>query len=179
VSATRGRRRGIRHDHDRGRRRRAAAGSPERGVALVELALVLPIVAVIALSSVDLGRTAAFRNKMSNAAREGAAIAQFAPAAVDSGCDGDRNILDRVRLQNESLADEPGYTVTVAKRSTTTGALTPYTGCTTTSPALTFAAGDHVVITVAVDVAMSGPASVAFVGREVRLVRRAEVVVQG
>lgn len=139
----------------------------------------MPILAVITLSSVDLGRTASFHNKMSNAAREGAAVAQVTPVAVDSGCNGDRNILDRVRKQNESLATEPGYTVTVAKKNTSTGTLTPYTGCSTTTPALTFSPGDHIVITVTVEVAMSGPASMAFVGNRARLERSAEVVVQG
>jgi Flp pilus assembly protein TadG len=151
----------------------------ERGAALVELALIMPVLAVIVLSSIDLGRTASFHNKMSNAAREGAGVAQFSPTAVSSGCNGDRNILDRVRKQSESLSGEPGYSVTVAKKSATTGALTPYTGCTTTTPALTFAPGDRVVVTVEIDVAMLGPMSMAFVGNSAHLERSAEVVVQG
>jgi Flp pilus assembly protein TadG len=151
----------------------------ERGAALVELALILPILAMIALSSIDLGRTASFHNKMSNAAREAATVAQFTPTAVNSGCNGDRNILDRVRKQNETLAGEPGYEVTVAKKNTTTGALTPYTGCTTTTPSLSFAAGDRIVITIEADVTMSGPASMAFVGNVAHLRRTVEVVVQG
>jgi hypothetical protein len=57
--------------------------------------------------------------------------------------------------------------------------LTPYTGCTTTTPALSFAAGDRIVITIEADVTMSGPASMAFVGNVAHLRRTVEVVVQG
>ncbi|MCU1369754.1 MAG: TadE-like protein, partial [Ilumatobacteraceae bacterium] len=114
----------------------------ERGVALVELALIMPVLAMIIFSTIDLGRTATYFNRLSNAAREGAAVAQFTPTAVNSGCNGHRNIVDRVRGQDERLTSEPGYTVTVAKKNASTGVLTPYTGCTTTTPALTFAPGD-------------------------------------
>ena len=148
-------------------------------MALVELALIMPILAMMIFSTIDLGRTASYHNRMSNAVREGAAVAQFTPAAVDSGCNGDRNILDRVRKQNEQLAAEAGYTVTVAKKNASTGALTTYTGCTATTPALSFAPGDRVVITVTVNLAMSGPASVAMVGNTAELERSAELVVQG
>jgi Flp pilus assembly protein TadG len=148
-------------------------------VALVELALVMPILVVMIFSSIDLGRTASYLNRMSNAVREGASVAQLDPTAVDSGCNGDRNILDRVRQQNESLATEAGYAVTVAKKDASTGALTTYTGCTSTTPSLTFAPGDRIVVRVTVDVAMSGPASVAMIGNSARLERTAEVVVQG
>lgn len=154
-------------------------GDAERGAALVELALIVPVLAVIILSSIDLGRTASFHNKMSNAAREGAAVAQFTPRAVDSGCNGDRNIVDRVRKQNESLASESGYTVTVAKKDASTGVLTPYTGCSTTTPSMSFGPGDRIVVTVQVDLALSGPASKAFLGDRAQLERSAELVVQG
>lgn len=151
----------------------------QQGVALVELALIMPILAMIIFSAIDLGRTASYNNRMSNAAREGAGVAQFTPKSVNAGCNGDRNILDRVRKQNESLATEPGYTVTVAKKNVSTGVLTTYTGCTTTTPALSFAPGDRIVITVTMDLPMSGPASVAVVGNTARLKRSAELVVQG
>ncbi|WP_421119973.1 TadE family protein [Aquihabitans daechungensis] len=145
----------------------------------MELALIMPVLAMIIFSAIDLGRTASYHNRMSNAAREGASVAQFTPMAVNSGCNGDRNIVDRVRKQHESLATEAGYTVTVAKKNSSTGVLTTYTGCTATTPALTFAPGDRIVITVALDLPMSGPVSVAMVGNKARLERRAELVVQG
>lgn len=159
--------------------RALAVRGAQRGVAVVELALIMPILAMIIFSAVDLGRTASYYNRMSNAAREGASVAQFTPEAVNSGCNRDRNIVDRVRKQNESLATATGYKVTVAKKNTSTGALTPYTGCTTTTPALSFAPGDRVVITVTVDLAMSGPASAVVVGNTARLQRSIELVVQG
>lgn len=146
---------------------------------MVELALIMPILAMIVFSSIDLGRTASYQNRMSNAAREGAAVAQFTPKAVNSGCNGDRNIVDRVRKQNASLAQMTGYTVTVAKKNTSTGVLTTYTGCTATTPTLTFAPGDRIVITVSADLKMSGPVSVAVIGNTAHLRRSAELVVQG
>lgn len=138
----------------------------------------IPGLVMIVFTAVDLGRTAQYQNRMLNAAREGAAIAQFSPTSVDSGCRGDRNIVDRTIRQNPGLAGTEGFSITVAKRSAA-GTLTPYTGCGNVTGAVTFAPGDHVVITIRSTVRMTGPVTYAVVGRKLNLVRSLEVVVQG
>lgn len=61
-----------RSGHDRG----------QRGTALVEFALVLPLVALVCLGTVDLGRAFKTVNEVRNAAREGAAFAQRHPSRL-------------------------------------------------------------------------------------------------
>jgi Flp pilus assembly protein TadG len=56
----------------------------ERGVALVEFALVLPLLVLICLGTVDFGRAYARWNSVKNAAREGAAYAQLHPGRVSN-----------------------------------------------------------------------------------------------
>ena len=51
----------------------------QRGTALVEFALLLPLVALVCLGTVDLGRAFKTVNEVKNAAREGAAFAQRHP----------------------------------------------------------------------------------------------------
>lgn len=56
--------------------------SSERGTALVEFALILPLLALVAFGTVDLGRAYTTVNQVKNAAREGAAYAQTRPARL-------------------------------------------------------------------------------------------------
>lgn len=59
----------------------------ERGTALVEFALLLPLLALLGLGTVDFGRAYRTVNEVKNAAREGAAFAQVHPALLaGSGC---------------------------------------------------------------------------------------------
>ena len=54
----------------------------QRGTALVELAVVLPLLSLVAFGTVDLGRAYGRLNQVRNAAREGAAYAQTHPARL-------------------------------------------------------------------------------------------------
>jgi Flp pilus assembly protein TadG len=54
----------------------------QRGTALVEFALLLPLVALVCLGTVDLGRAFKTLNEVRNAAREGAAFAQRHPSRL-------------------------------------------------------------------------------------------------
>jgi Flp pilus assembly protein TadG len=123
------------------RRRRGRSGrSPfsERGTALVEFALVLPLVALICLGTVDFGRAYATYNKVKNAAREAAAFAQFAPGQQkDYGgtCASPNNI--ESHAQNETgTAGTPdtSFLVTVSPVVSSCNPLlsTPATGSTVT-----------------------------------------------
>ena len=155
----------------------------QRGVAIVELALVLPIVATLVFGSIDLGRMARYQNRLSNAAREAGAIVSVFPTSIDSGCRGDRNATDRAAADSNANT-LPGYSVTVSLKGAG-GALTPYTGCSGTvtlanqaSCGQPVCAGDHLVVTVKADASLYGPYTFAM-GRTVHLKRSTEVVVQG
>lgn len=124
----------------------------ERGAALAEFALVLPILAILVFGTIDLGRVFRLNTRLENAAREGAAgIAAFSPLRVDSGCRGRANIVDRVKDEDTALATEPGFTVKVFKRDGGTGVLVPpagITGCDTGAPGVIVAPGDRMVVQV-------------------------------
>jgi Flp pilus assembly protein TadG len=57
-------------------------GQGQRGTALVEFAILLPLVALVCLGTVDLGRAFRTVNEVRNAAREGAAFAQRHPSRL-------------------------------------------------------------------------------------------------
>ena len=59
----------------------------QRGTALVEFAIVLPLLALVAFGTVDLGRAYRTLNQVKNAAREGAVYAQTHPTRLaGEGC---------------------------------------------------------------------------------------------
>ena len=85
-------------------------GRGERGVALVEFALLLPFVALLVFGTIDLGRGFNQQNRLKNASREGAAYAQLHPTRWD--CPGVNNdIADAVKAEDAGLT---GLTVTVS-----------------------------------------------------------------
>ena len=159
------------------------AGDPtERGVALVELGIVITLLTFLVLGAIDLGRLAGFHNRMENAAREGGAIVQLTPAAVDAGCHGDRNVADRVARQNPELAATPGFRVVVERKTTSAGGAVrylPYTGCETPSQGGAIPPGERVRVTVKADVRPSGVITAQVLGDPIHLSRSIEVVVQG
>ncbi len=135
----------------------------------------------IVFASLDYGRLARVQNQLSNAAREGAAIAELTPYRVNRGCQGGANVLDRVDRQDPNLSGggtAPGYTVTVSKRLPG-GGLQAYTGCTTATSGLTVSPGDRVVVKVTRDITIHSPVAAAVIGDTATLSRQVEVVVQG
>lgn len=95
----------------------------QRGVALVELALVIVPLVMIVFTSIDLARYAKFQNRLSAAAREGAAIVQYYPGWIGPNCatagNGGRSVRDRVAAYDDDLPTTAGYSVTVRKYGTT------------------------------------------------------------
>ena len=161
---------------NRGWRRRS---EPEqRGSAVVELALVLPFVALLVLGTVDLGRVFRLQNRLTNSAREGGALAQFRPGSVDVGCDGRRNITERALDEDAGLTALPDLRVEVLKKDVATGGLTRYTGCQTTSSA-SVAPGDVVVVRVRAAFSPLTPLVSALIPSPVVVTGSQEVVVQG
>jgi hypothetical protein len=70
----------------------------DRGLALVEFALILPLLLTLALGSVDLGRGLVSYVELEQAAQEGAIFGSFAP-------DDPARIEDRVRTSADGLID--------------------------------------------------------------------------
>lgn len=155
----------------------------ERGVAMVELCIVFTLLAFLVIGAIDIGRLASFQNRMENAAREGAAVAQMTPASVNSGCHGDRNVTDRAGRQNAGLAATSGYSVTVARKVSDASVaggyrFVPYTGCGTTTVG-PIQPGERIRVTVTADVKPTGMLTATFLGNTIHLSRDIEVVVQG
>lgn len=97
----------------------------QRGVALVEFALLLPLVALLVMGTVDMGRAYSLQNRLKNASREGAAYAQVEPTRVQ-GCinGGDATITKRVTDEDADLSSVAGFSVQVLD-----AAGNPITGC--------------------------------------------------
>lgn len=89
-------------------RKRTGAHAGERGVAVVELALVLPVLAVVVFGTIDLGRIFRLQSRLASAAREGGAVVQVHPRSIDSGCDGTRNVIDRSPPKSRGSPPWPG-----------------------------------------------------------------------
>lgn len=95
----------------------------ERGTAMVEMAIVLPIIILFFLGMIDFGRAIFLYNNLTNAAREGARFGasqvQYAPAAPPAGPIQDTT---RARIRDFSGQAVPaGATITATP---TTSAIT-------------------------------------------------------
>lgn len=145
---------------------------------LVEFALVLPFLAILVLGVIDLGRVWQLQNRLSNASREGAASIQFYPRNVNAGCASGANANDRARQEEPGLASMAGYGIAVAKVAPS-GTVTPYTGCGTSSPAVTLSGGDHVRVTAQARFDVITPLIGGLVGDPIVVKRSTDVEVQG
>ena len=89
---------GNRHA-ERRRRVHASRLRGDEGAALVEFALILPFLAVVAFGTIDLGRSYELKNAVTNMAREGAFVAMSNPCPPTAAITAARN-------ENPDLADE-------------------------------------------------------------------------
>ena len=158
--------------------RRAPVNGGQRGSAVVEFALLLPLLALLTLGTADLGRVFRLQTRLINSAREGAALAQFRPANVDPGCEGGLNIVDRALAEDGGLAALPEFRVEVLRKDAVTGALTPYLGCRTTT-SVSLAAGDVVLVRVRAAFSPLTPVVSALLGAPLTVTGSQEVVIQG
>jgi Flp pilus assembly protein TadG len=125
--------------------RERSSGRRQRGVALVEFALVLPVLATLCFGLVDLTRAYQLYGRLHSAAREGAAFAQNFPTEVDSGCQGTQNIV------NKAIAEDSGLNlsssdITVSWAAAGSSSWTSYSGCPSKSHV--FVDGDRVRVQV-------------------------------
>ncbi|HVE94373.1 MAG TPA: TadE/TadG family type IV pilus assembly protein [Acidimicrobiales bacterium] len=110
-----------------------------RGTALIEFALVLPLLVILVFGTIDGARIFATWNRVKNAAHEGAAFAQFFPtqqSAVGTACAAPNNITDRAKAEGTDL------TITVSP------AVTP--ACQTMGPSAPVQPGGMVTVTATV-----------------------------
>ena len=85
----------------------------QRGTALVEFALLLPLLALLGLGTVDIGRAFKTVNEVKNAAREAAAFAQLHPTLLaGSGCTTPASAQWHAR--NEAGSSGTGFAVDVS-----------------------------------------------------------------
>ncbi|MEY2434709.1 MAG: TadE-like protein [Acidimicrobiaceae bacterium] len=160
--------------HNSGRRGRAFQG--DDGAVIVEFALAAVLLMLVVFGVVDLGRAYSLQNRVTNASREGAAIAQFKPGNVNTGCDSGSNVFDRASNEDTGLASASGFNVTVAKQ--VGASLVAFTGCGT-PVGTTVSAGDTVVVTVKANFSVITPLVGSLVGNTIVVSKSTSVVVQG
>ena len=156
-----------------GRRRLRPLGAArgEAGAALVECALVVSVLALLAVGVVDMGRAYRLQTRLTNAAREGAVYAQYFPTRVDSSgaaCADPGNVIFAVR--NEA-GEADAFNVAVR----TAGDGTLITGCDQTA----VPPGTTVVVSASTPFRVLTPIVAVLVGSQLTLRSGVEVVVQG
>ena len=144
----------------------------EKGIALVEFALITPFLAMLAFATIDIGRVYTMQHRLANAAREGAAFAQYYPGYVSSSgvC------ADPDNIRFHALSEDDGVTrgFTVAVKNMTTGA-TISGPCTTSG----ITGGTRVKVTVSSTFTPLTPFAKVFVGATKTIKKSDEVIVQG
>lgn len=142
---------------------------------MVEVALVLPLLAMVTFGVLDLGRAYRLRTSLANAAHEGAAYAQYNPTQVANvgACADPNNILFATRNE-EGVAK--GFTVTV--QYTAQASETPPATWSTITGCGTNVAAGRVAVTASAPFVLLTPLVSSIVGPEIILRERSEVVVQ-
>jgi Flp pilus assembly protein TadG len=157
-------------------RRRRARG--DGGAAMVEFALCLPFLVLLALGTADVARGYQLRNRLAGAAREGAAVAQFLPSNFDSSCGvGNRTIKGNAATQDAALAAMSSFRVT-EQRLQPDGTLGSVVTTCPTGANLPVA-GDRVIVTTSVQMGLLTPIAQFALGSQTLTVKvSSEVVVQ-
>lgn len=150
---------------------RASTGR-DRGASIVELALLLPVMALIVFGVLDLGRGYRLQLRAEAAAREGVAFAQIHPN--DMVCAATPDIVGSVSAEETGLAERPGFSVAVFGQDDG-GAFVPITGC----DGDVAQAGERVRVEVTVTYQVLSPVVERVVGSTIELTGDAEARVQG
>jgi Flp pilus assembly protein TadG len=145
-------------------------GRGDGGSALAEFALTLPILAVIVLGTIDVGRAFSMKNRLTNMAREGAFYAQYHPFDV-TGCA--PTSITQVALNEDPTFTStfPGTTVTVSNADT--GVTMPNACGAVATP------GTEIRVQVAAPMRLFTPFVGAVTGDTITVSGGVEVVVQG
>lgn len=101
------------------RRRHNASRTARRGQSLVELALILPLVALILTGTVDFTRLLYADTRLANAVKEGALFGAYTPAYVSATDNPDpNNIVYRVNQESSGSLTLTNVTVTCYDKTT-------------------------------------------------------------
>lgn len=138
----------------------------------MELALIAPVMVILVMGVLDLGRAYRMNIRLENAAREGAAFAQVIPNHVSCGADG--SVEGHVRAEEPALASTPGFTIEVLGKDGT-NTFVPMTGCT----GALATPGERVRVEVRAQFSVMTPLVASIVGDTLTLEGHAEVRVQG
>ena len=114
----------------------------------------MPFLAIVVFGTVDLGRAYQLKNRLTNAAREGAFYGQF------DACD-TAGIQDAADDEDPDVTSEPGYVVT------------------SSTPSCPANGGDELTVEVSADMTILTPLVSAITGPTVTVTGSASVVVQG
>jgi hypothetical protein len=129
--------------------------SGDYGSSIVELSLAMPFIVTLVLGVADLGRAWQVKNRLTNAARAGVAVAQFTPGLVSPNCNGTSNIRYATVYEDPKLVSDPTFTLTV--RLIRGNTRTTLTSCDLTPGQ----AGDFVEVTVSSRMVIFTPALTA------------------
>ena len=152
-------------------RLRRSATRRERGASLMELALIAPLMVLIVMGVLDLGRAYRMQIRLESAAREGSAYAVLYPGDVT--CTTRPGISGRVRGE-DGVGSLPDFAMTVLRENAGGDVVVPYTGCGVTG----FERGDRIRVETVATMAITTPLVARVVGSSIRLSGSAEVEVQ-
>lgn len=145
------------------------------GAALVEFALILPLIALLVFGTIDIARAYRLSVRLEAAAREGAAFSQIYPNRVVCP-PATTDVRDRVDREDPDLSSHAGYDVKAYYYNTTTMAFVQNTDCESSDPA---SSGDRIRVEVEGDFDVITPLLNVIVGDPISMTGTAEVVAQG
>lgn len=138
----------------------------------MELALIAPVMVLLVMGVLDLGRAYQMDIRLENAAREGAAFAQLHPN--DAFCESGSDIEARVVAEEPGVSATPGFSVRVFGENSS-GDMVEVTGC----DGEVVVSGGRVSVDVSATYTIMTPLVASAVGSSIDLTRSAEVRVQG
>jgi hypothetical protein len=155
-------------------------GNEERGIALVEFALIAPVLILLVFGVVDIGRAYRLENQLKNAARAGATIAQTSPLQFQHGdnlghdlCADPHNVL--YQAQSE-LGSSSGYSVQLQVLDGSGTVTRTVSGC---NQLPTLSGGTRLRVDVSSNFEVLTPVLGAIIGNSITVHGTQDVVAQG
>lgn len=151
----------------------------DRGASIVEFAFIAPVMALIVMGVLDLGRAYRMQIQLEAAASEGAAHAQLYPN--DVVCDGPDPIPDRTDITDRVLAEEPGLAsftdlaIAVYGEDASGDLVVPVSGC----GGSTVSSGERVRVEIRATFDVVTPLVERAVGSTITVEGSSEIEVQG
>ena len=153
----------------------------EEGAAIVELAFILPLLALLVFGTVDLVRAYRLDVRLEAAAREGATFSQIYPNEVDCP-DAMEDLHQRVALEDPDLDGHPGFSIRAMRRNPLAPLGDPYVEydtCESDGGPEVVKAGERVRVDVSATFDVLTPLVEIVVGQTIEMTSSAEVETQG